>query len=280
MKYIMKNATSENTTYILLSGLEVPLDIALDENTRLLSADTSRLNFETAIATCSRPDDISVITAFIPRITSQFKITASTPQELAIRAWNSTWDALLLSAIFHIEVGFNIQSDTEASSISAQTTLRATNFHFHGFQTSPYKLNADDVIWIKANFSEARRLLGNERFNTAVHCLASYRWHAMPRIQMAVLWAGIEGMFGASSEIRFRISLYIARFLHPTDAKSRKEKFELVKKLYKSRSSAVHGSKVKDNIAQAVKESAELLGEIIRGVIEQKELPNEDELAP
>ena len=276
----MQIATAENTTYILLSGLEVPLDIALDENITLLSADTSKLNFETAIATCSRPDDISVITAFIPRITSQFKITATTSKELAIRAWNSTWDALLLSSIFHIEVGFNIQSDTEASLISVKTKLRATNFHFHGFQTSPYKLNADDIMWIKENFSKARLLLENERFNTAVHCLASYRWHSMPRIQMAVLWAGIEGMFGASSEIRFRISLYIARFLHPTDAKSRKEKFELVKKLYNLRSSAVHGSKVKDNLAQAVKESAKLLGEIIRRVIEQRELPNEDELVP
>ncbi len=276
----MQISVTGYTTYILLSGLEVPLEIALDENITLLSADTSKLNFETAIATCSRPDDISVIAAFIPRITSQFKITATTENELATRAWNSSWDALLLSSIFHIEVGFNIQSDTDASAISAQTKLRATNFHFHGFQTSPYKLNTDDVIWIKDHFSEARLLLDNERFNTAVHCLASYRWHSMPRIKMAVLWAGIEGMFGASSEIRFRISLYIARFLHPTDAESRKEKFELVKKLYNSRSSAVHGSKVKDNLVQAVKESAELLRELILRVIEKRALPNEDELVP
>lgn len=276
----MQIATAENVIYILLSGLKVSLDIALDENITLLSADTSKLNLETAIAACSRPDDISVITAFIPRITSQFKITATTPKELAILAWNSTWDALLLSSIFHTEVGFNIQSDTEASLISDQTKLCATNFHFHGFQATPYKLNADDVIWIKDNFSEARLLLDDERFKTAVHCLASYRWHSMPRIRMAVLWAGIEGIFGASSEIRFRISLYIARFLHPTDAISRKEKFEVIKKLYNSRSSAVHGSRVKDNLAQAVKESAEVLREIILMVIEQRELPNEDKLVP
>ncbi|EOW7153582.1 TPA: HEPN domain-containing protein [Yersinia enterocolitica] len=271
---------TENITYLLLSGIIVPLEIALDENITLMPADTSKLDFETAIATCSGTDDISVITAFIPRITAQFKIIAPTPKELAFLAWNSTWDALLLSSIFHTEVGFNIQSDTEASSISAQTKLRATNFHFHGFQASPYKLNADDVIWITENFLEARLLLVNEKFNTAVHCLASYRWHSMSRIQMAVLWAGIEGMFGASSEIRFRISLYIARFLHPNDTELRKERFELVKKLYNSRSSAVHGSKVKDNLEQSVNESAELLGELIRQCIVQKALPKEEELAP
>lgn len=177
-------------------------------------------------------------------------------------------------------MGFNLQSDTEASSISAQAKLRATNFHFHGLHASSYKLEADDIIWITKNFLDARLLLDNENFSTAVNCLASYRWHSMSRIQIAVLWAGIEGIFGASSEIRFRISLYIARFLHPTDAELRKEKFELVKKLYNSRSSAVHGSKVKDNLTQAVKESAELLRELIRQIIIQRALPNEEELVP
>lgn len=276
----MQNVGARNTTYILLTGLEVPTEIDLDKNITLMPADTSQLDLETAIATCSQPDDISVVTAFIPRITAQFKIIAPTPKELAIYAWNSTWDALLISSIFHAEVGFNLQSDTEASLISAQSKLQATNFYFHGFHTSAYKLNADDITWLTENFLDARRLLDNEKFRTAVHCLASYRWHSMKRIQMAILWAGIEGIFEASSEIRFRISLYIARFLHPTDTELRKEKFELVKKLYNSRSSAVHGSKLKDNLEQAVKESAELLKELIRQSIAQRALPKEEELAP
>jgi hypothetical protein len=102
----------------------------------------------------------------------------------------------------------------------------------------------------------------------------------MPRIKMAVLWAGIEGMFGASSEIRFRISLYIARFLHPNDANARKAKFEAVKKLYNSRSSAVHGSTIKGDLAQSVEESAELLKDLIRQSVINIGIPNEDELVP
>lgn len=277
----MQVAGIGNTTYILLSGLEVSTDIALSENVELLSADTSHLDLETAIATCSCPDDIAVVAAFIPRITAQFKISASTSKELATLAWNSSWDALLLSAIFHIEVGFNLQSDTEASLISAKSHLRATNFHMYGLtQASPYKLNNDDIRWITEHFHAARQLLDNDKFQTAVHCLASYRWHTMPRIKMAVLWAGIEGMFGASSEIRFRISLYIARFLHPVDADARRATFEAAKKLYNSRSSAVHGLKIKGDLAQAVEESAELLKNLIRQSVINKAIPNEDELVP
>lgn len=270
-----------NTTYILLSGIEVSDEIILGENVKLLQADTSHLDFQTAIVTCSRPDDIAVVAAFIPRITAQLKIDAPTPKELATLAWNSSWDALLLSAIFNIEVGFNLQSDTEASLISAKTNLHATNYHFHGFtQETSYTLNSDDINWVKANINEARFLLNNDKFQTAVHCLASYRWHSMPRIKMAVLWAGIEGMFGATSEIRFRISLYISRFLHPVDADARKATFESVKKLYNSRSAAVHGSKTKADLSQSVEESAVLLKELIRQTIENKAIPNEEELAP
>lgn len=47
---------------------------------------------------------------------------------------------------------------------------------------------------------------------------------------MAVIWAGIEGLFGVSSEIRFRLSICIARFLYPDDADKRKLIFEAVKK--------------------------------------------------
>ncbi len=271
----------DKTTYILLSGITVPSSIALSENIELLPADTSHLDFSTALLTCSRPDDISVVAAFIPRITAQFKISAENSKDVAALAWNSSWDALLLSAIFHTEIGFNLQSDTEASAISSESHLHAINYHMQGFtQQSPHPLTVNEVSWISLHFDSARRLLDGEQFQTAIHCLASYRWHSVPRIKMAVLWAGIEGLFGASSEIRFRISLYIARFLYRDDDANRKVTFEQVKKLYNSRSSAVHGSKIKGNIDQAVQESAEILRKLLVQCIVDKSLPNENELVP
>lgn len=272
---------TDRITYLLLSGISVPRNISINENVELQPADTSHLDFNTAISTCSHPDDIAVIAAFIPRISAQFKVIARNPKELAIAAWNSSWDALLLSAIFHTEIGFNLQSNTPANEISRDSHLHATNYHMHGLVNhQPYMLTEDDSKWVESNFSGAKNLLDDHRFETSVHCLASYRWHSMPRVQLAVLWAGIEGMFGASSEIRFRISVYIARFLYPHNEIERKKIFEAVKKLYDSRSTAVHGAKVKGDMKSVVDQSADILCKLILQCINNRAMPREAELAP
>ncbi|MGQ7859446.1 hypothetical protein ACUN0G_09040 [Pseudomonas sp. 32A] len=272
---------SGSTTYMLLNGIVVPGEVQLDDNICLQPADASHLDFHTAIATCRRPDDIAVVAAYMPRISAQLKVTANTPDELAIRAWNSAWDVLILSAVFHTEIGFNLQSDTTASEIHEASHLHATSYHMRGLTSdNPHKLSPEELIWIRTHFASARELLSDDRFQTAIHCLASYRWHSMPRIKLAVLWAGIEGIFGASSEIRFRISLYIACFLHNEDPIKRKATFETIKKLYNTRSAAVHGSKMKGNISGAVDESAEILRQILLQCVIYKSLPNENDLVP
>jgi hypothetical protein len=236
---------------------------------------------KTALSACSHPDDIAVVAALVPRTTAQLRITAATPKELAVIAWNASWDALLLSAFLRIEIGFNLQSDTTANKISADSHLRATNLYMHGMTNeSPHMLTAEERRWITAHFADAQRLLDNERFQTAVHCLATYRWHSMPRIRLAILWAGIEGIFGASSEIRFRISLYIARYLHRDDAVARKAIFDTVQKLYNTRSAAVHGSKIKGDPAVAVEDSAEILSNLLLRCATVGSMPDENELVP
>ncbi len=270
-----------NVTYILLSGVAVSAAIRLSDYVELQNADTSHLDLQTTLSVCSKADDIAVAAAFIPRITAQFKVTAPTPKEVAVAAWNSSWDALLLSALFQTEIGFNLQCDTSANAIEAGSSLRATNFHLRGLtNTPPHVISAEESQWISDNFANARQLLDNERFQTAVHCLATYRWHSMARVQMAILWAGIEGIFSAATEIRFRISLYIARFLHPEDANERKAVFASVKKLYDSRSAAVHGSKIKGDMSAAVEESANILCSLLRRCTETKALPDESKLVP
>ena len=277
----MKLVGIGDVTFILLSGIAVSDTIRLSDNIELQPANTSHLDLMTVIATCSHPDDIAVAAAFIPRTTAQFRVSASTPKELAIFAWNSSWDAILLSAFLRTEIGFNLQSDTSANKIAASSRLRATNHYMHGMtNSSPHFLTKDEAEWLSTNFTNARRLLDNERFQTAVHCLATYRWHTMPRVQLAILWAGIEGMFGASSEIRFRISLYVARFLHPDDAIERQKIFGEVKKLYDSRSVAVHGSKLKAGIASAIDDSAGILCELLCRCTTLNAMPDENELAP
>ncbi len=277
----MKIVVSDRVTYILISRIETPGKVRLSDNVELKTADCSHIDLQTAIGACSHPDDIPVLTAFIPRTTAQLEISAKTPKELAIIAWNTSWYVILLSALLHTEIGFNLQSDTPADKIGRESTLRATNHHMRGLTKSPpHLLTDDEAQWLTANFGNARKLLDNEQFKTATHSLATYRWHTMPRVQMAILWVGIEGMFGASSEIRFRISLYIARFLYPDSADERQKVFDAVKKLYNTRSAAVHGSKMKGDINTAVEESATILCSLLKQCTISNSMPDENKLVP
>ena len=99
-------------------------------------------------------------------------------------------------------------------------------------------------------------------------------------MQLAILWAGIEGLFEVNSEIVFRLSLYAARFLAPDNETERSQIFSDVKRLYKQRSAAVHGSKIKGDSNIGVEESARLLLRLIRKCIVCKSLPCIENLAP
>lgn len=268
-------------TFILLNGICVRSDIQLEEGLLLQPADTSHIDFNCAISTCAEPDDIAVVLAFLPRISSQFRIRTSSPRATAEKAWNSSWDAILLSAIFHTEIGFNIQSSDSAMEISSSSSLRAIHRHMSGFNDSlPYTLTESDNDWIARHFASARTLLEDDRFQTAVQCLSTYHWHPNPRIKLAMIWAGIEGIFGASSEIRFRISLCMARFLYPDNEFERRKTYQIVKKLYDVRSKAVHGAKLKGDLQVASTDSANLLNALIAKCIETRSLPLEEDLVP
>jgi hypothetical protein len=99
-------------------------------------------------------------------------------------------------------------------------------------------------------------------------------------VQLTVLWAGIEGLFGVDSEIVFRLSLYAARFLEPDNDNSRSEVFTDVKRLYKQRSAAVHGSWIKGDLEAGVAESVQLLLSLLRQCVANDGLPRIDTLAP
>ncbi len=159
--------------------------------------------------------------------------------------------------------------------------LNVTNYHLSGFNVlSEWQLTTVDKEWLEKHFETARNLLTNPAFQTAAHSLASFRWHSHPRTQLALIWSGIEALFGIDSEIIFRVSLYTARFLAPDDQAERLKIFVKVKQLYKQRSAAVHGSKIKGDIQLAVKESADLLGRLIRRCAEINQLPDTESLAP
>src|ERR1017187_2929102 len=202
-------------TFLYLNGLRVTRPIHLGKNAELLPASCSP-EPDDIIAVSHTEIDIGVVALFLRSVASQIHIHAESSKELATTAWNTVWDAVLLSAFCNCDVICNMQSDTPAEKFNAKSQLEITNYHLRGFCSgAPHSMNDDEAIWFENNIGRSRSLLSLQHFQNAVHCLATYRWHSLPRVQLAVLWAGIEGLFGVESEIVFRLSLYAARFLEP-----------------------------------------------------------------
>jgi hypothetical protein len=275
----MRIAGHGTETYLFLNGIVVTRKLVLGDHVELWPADCSPE--PDAIIKGSRSEiDIGVSTIFLRQVRSQIRVTADNSKQLATRAWNSIWDAVLLSAFCDCEAVCNLQSDAPAERFGQGSQLRVTNYHLRGLVAEPHVISEAEAVWIEANVGAARALLERPRFRDAVHALASYRWHSLPRARLALLWAGIEGLFGVDSEIVFRLSLYVARFLAPNDAHERGQIFAGVKKLYKYRSAAVHGSQIKGDPPGLVKDSVDLLQRLLRRCVELRDLPQVEMLVP
>lgn len=186
--------------------------------------------------------------------------------------------ALQLGALFNHNAMCNLQSDQPIEQIAKAEYIHITNYELRALLSDIYNISEEDELWLEKYYKTAYKLLEKDSFQTAVHTMASYRWHSVPRVQLAVIWSGIESLFNVNTEVSFRISLYIANFLGENEAQAQ-QIFKQVRKIYSSRSSAVHGNKTKDNLESAVEESANLLTRILRRCAELNKLPDVDNLA-
>lgn len=272
--------TEGTETYLFVNGLTVDRSIRIGPNAQLQPAccDPS----PDAIVKASKNEiDLGIVAIFLRQVASQVHLTSNNPKDLAALAWNTQWDVILLNAIFNCSVTCILQADTPAQSFGPNTRLNVIHRHLHGVDSlQPRKVNEQEALWLERNFENARVLLKEPNFMNAVHAMASHQWHPHPRAKLAILWSGIEGLFGIESELVFRISLYCARFLSPDNQEKRKSVFSNVKKLYKLRSSAVHGSQIGSKPDSGVAESAELLQSLIMKCIELNELPKPEALVP
>lgn len=267
------------TTYLLLSGISVPKVVKLAQGVDLLPWGEG-VGPRPLLTGLDLLDQHFAMLQ-IPWITCQLRIVGRGDADVARRAWNSLWDALLLSAIFGVPVNCGLQSTAELAHFTEKSRLSVIDYRrLTILQEEARTLNEAECMWLEANFENAQMLLSQHGFQNAVHCLATYHWHSLPRARLALLWAGIEGLFGVDSEVVFRVSLYTAKFLAPNDTFVQRQIFADVKRLYNVRSKAVHGGRLKGDPSNSVSESVELLRRLIVACIEGKRLPSVDHLAP
>lgn len=265
-----------NECYIYINGISVSKPLLLHDNVCLSPAKPT-MKWQEVISLFKNEIDFSIAILCNSTIASQLHIIGDDTNHLVDNAWNSQWDCVLLGALFNHRVMCNLQSDRPIEQIEKAKYIHITNYELRALLSEIYHISEEDETWLKNHYETAYNLLNEESFRTAVHTMSSYRWHSMPCVQLAIIWSGIESLFNVNTEIRFRISLYIANFLGETDEQMR-QIFDKVRKMYSLRSSAVHGNKAKDNLESAVVESANLLNQILKRCAELNKLPDVDNL--
>ena len=267
-------------TYLFLSGLKVQEAFRLRSGVELLPI-RNRRRFRTVVLSDPNIYNRAFYVLLENNIRSQLVIRSTDPKSEAINAWNAQWDAILLGALFNCEIIANIQSDRSFDRVVESAEMHLTNPFMHGNALPPYLLKSQDVDWLKKYYCKAHALLGDATnvYSVAVHAMATYRWHTLPRVQLAILWSGIEALFvDVKAELSFRLAMCIALFLSGEDKKRAVQMYDEVRALYKDRSSAVHGSELKTKKKNPVSESAQLLLKLIRKCAETGALPKEKEL--
>lgn len=262
--------------YLYVNGIETSKTIWLHDNVCLYPA-KSAVKWKDVMPLFENDIDFSVAVLCNPTITSQLHIIGEDTEHLAANAWNSQWDCILLGALLNCNVMCNLQSNQPIEKLAEAQYVYVTNYELRALLSPSYYITAADEEWITKNYEAAYKLLEEDCFQTAVHTMASYRWHSVPRVQMAVIWSGIESLFNVNTEVSFRVSLYISNFLGESEAQAQ-QIFKQIRKMYSLRSSAVHGNKIKDDIKNDIKnavvESADLLNRILRRCAEIQRLPD------
>jgi len=140
------------------------------------------------------------------------------------------------------------------------------------------KVSHDDIEWVVAHLLKFVKLLEHPSFRTAVEALTTHHQHASLRMAAAALWAGLEALLQIESELRFRVSTYVASLLEPFGP-SRLSLFRHARKLYDVRSKAVHGAALEEAVLRAhVVEIRALLSRVICAITEGGRVPKSEQL--
>jgi len=155
------------------------------------------------------------------------------------------------------------------------------DYHLRIFVPRNVRDNAFDESeseWIRQNFDAFNVLAGHdERFRFALEAVVDWRYAKDPRAGMARLWAGIESLFGITTEIVHRISLLGATVLAQRGSE-RLAAYRKIKTLYGIRSKAVHGEPLpEEKLMTGLQDSFEVLRVLLLDAVERRAVRTEED---
>lgn len=134
------------------------------------------------------------------------------------------------------------------------------------------------VEWAIHSMADFAHLLNFPKFRLAVDAFTTYAQETSLRMSAASLWAGVEALFGVDRELTFTVAAYTASLLE-AHGTSRLELFLQMKKLYSTRSKAVHGMPVDDeSLIVHIESVRDILSRLLLVCISRKSVPDAKEL--
>lgn len=135
-----------------------------------------------------------------------------------------------------------------------------------------------DLEWVGYNLFKFAQLLEIPSFRLAVESLTTHQHQTSDRMMIAMLWSGIEGLFNIHSELSFRLAIYISVVIEPAGP-NRKAAYQELKKLYGTRSKAVHGAKLSSQQTEKhILDVRAILSRLICKFIEEGEVFSEERI--
>lgn len=142
----------------------------------------------------------------------------------------------------------------------------------------PVTIDKSDFDWVSSHLEAFMKLRSEPRFQLAAEALSGHQHQTSDRMIAALIWSGIEALFGINAELRFRLASMIAALLEPR-GEDRRSLYRRVKKLYDIRSQIVHGEEVVDEVVTThIVDVRALLSRLLCSFIESGRVPDEADL--
>ena len=108
---------------------------------------------------------------------------------------------------FIVPVAMNRSLSTVAAAPKKSVEMRVIeDYPKYQINSKDSIISSDDILWTNNNYLNFAKLLSDTRFRTAIDSLTIHHLQHNKRMTIALLWSGIEAIFGVQSELRFRLS--------------------------------------------------------------------------
>lgn len=194
---------------------------------------------------------------------------SGTGRDLLVRAWNSLW-------LFHL-IGIAVEKPCLplfSFTDDPNTKFTVVNPHLIVKKHNVVdEVKPADMEWVYSHIGKFDDLINNKRFATAIIAFSTAHYLPTVRLQLMLLWSGIESVLDVDAELRFRLALNGALLLGG-DTAARASRFAEIKKSYAIRSRAVHGADIELTVADSAREFASsLLARLLRRCVELGRVP-------